>query len=83
MEFSLIFSGEKIKDKNKRYVAYKCGNNYILNTEKVLFGENQKNYIEYETTFDEVWYIPQQHETNFGFFSSVSDETASSYLTHK
>lgn len=56
---------------NKRYVAYKCGNNYILNTEKVLFGENQKNYIEYETTFDEVWYIPQQHETNFGFFKTV------------
>ena len=59
------------EDKNKRYVAYKCGNNYILNTEKVLFGENQKNYIEYETTFDEVWYIPQQHETNFGFFKTV------------
>jgi hypothetical protein len=59
------------EDPNKRYVAYKCGNNYILNTEKVLFGENQKNYIEYETTFDEVWYIPQQHETNFGFFKTV------------
>jgi hypothetical protein len=59
------------RDKNKRYVAYKCGNNYILNTEKVLFGENEKNYIEYETTFDEVWYIPQQHETNFGFFKTV------------
>jgi hypothetical protein len=59
------------RDKNKRYVAYKCGNNYILNTEKVLFGENKKNYIEYETTFDEVWYIPQQHETNFGFFKTV------------
>jgi hypothetical protein len=59
------------RDNNKRYVAYKCGNNYILNTEKVLFGENEKNYIEYETTFDEVWYIPQQHETNFGFFKTV------------
>ena len=59
------------RDKNKRYVAYKCGNNYILNTEKVLFGENEKKYIEYETTFDEVWYIPQQHETNFGFFKTV------------
>lgn len=59
------------EDKNKKYVAYKCGNNYILNAEKVLFEENKKKYIEYETTFDEVWYIPQQHETNFGFFKTV------------
>jgi hypothetical protein len=59
------------ENKNKRYVAYKCGNNYILNTEKVLFEENTKKYIEYETTFDEVWYIPQQHENNYGFFRTV------------
>lgn len=59
------------ENNNKKYVAYKCGNNYILNAEKVLFEENKKKYIEYETTFDEVWYIPQQHETNFGFFKTV------------
>lgn len=56
---------------DKKYIGYKCGNNYIINTEKVLFGENEKKYIEYETTFDEVWYIPQQHENNFGFFQTV------------
>jgi hypothetical protein len=59
------------EDPNKKYVAYKCGNNYILNTEKVLFGENKKNYMETETTFDEVWYIPQQHETNYGYFKTL------------
>jgi hypothetical protein len=36
-----------------------------------LFEENTKKYIEYETTFDEVWYIPQQHENNYGFFRTV------------
>jgi len=81
MEMDLIFMmGAQVheskilkfkEDKNKRYVAYKCGNNYILNAEKVLFEENKKKYIEYETTFDELWYIPQQHETNFGFFKTV------------
>jgi hypothetical protein len=81
MEMDLIFMmGAQIheskilkfkEDKNKKYVAYKCGNNYIINTEKVLFEENTKKYIEYEKTFDELWYIPQQHETNFGFFTTV------------
>lgn len=81
MEMDLIFMmGAQVheskilkfkEDKNKKYVAYKCGNNYIINTEKVLFEENKKKFIEYETTFDELWYIPQQHETNFGFFTTV------------
>ena len=81
MEMDLIFMmGAQVheskilkfkEDKNKKYVAYKCGNNYIINTEKVLFEENKKKYIEYETAFDELWYIPQQHETNFGFFTTV------------
>lgn len=56
---------------NKKYVAYKCGNNYVLGMEKVLFGTNEKSYVETETTFDEVWYIPQQHETNQGFFKTL------------
>lgn len=59
------------EDKNKKYVAYKCGNSYVLGMEKVLFGNNEKNYMEVETTFDEVWYIPQQHETNHGFFKTL------------
>lgn len=59
------------EDKNKKYVAYKCGNSYVLGMENVLFGKNEKKYIEVETTFDEVWYIPQQHETNQGFFKTL------------
>lgn len=59
------------EDKNKKYVAYKCGNTYVLGMENVLFGKNEKKYMEVETTFDEVWYIPQQHETNHGFFKTL------------
>jgi hypothetical protein len=59
------------EDKNKKYVAYKCGNNYILQMEKVLFSENKKIYLEIENTFDEVWYVPQQHDTNYGYFKTL------------
>lgn len=63
---------EKFKeDKNKRFIGYKCGNNYVIHLENVLFGENKDQYFEYETTFDELWYIPQQEETNKGFFSTL------------
>ena len=81
MEMDLIFSiGSqvhqskilKFKDSgNKKYVAYKCGNNYVLHTEKVLFSENEKKYIEIESCFDEIWYIPQQHDTNFGYYQTL------------
>jgi hypothetical protein len=56
---------------NKKYIAYKCGNNYILHVEKVLFDENVDRYMEVESCFDELWYIPQQHETNSGFYRTL------------
>jgi len=59
------------EDKNKRFIGYKCGNNYIIHMENVMFKENKKKYFEYENTFDELWYIPQQHDTNSGFFSTL------------
>lgn len=81
MEMDLIFmmgaqvhQSKIIKFKSsgdKKYVGYKCGNNYVLHTEKVLFEENKEKYIEIESCFDELWYIPQQHETNYGFFQTL------------
>tara|TARA_R110000822_G_scaffold2711_2_gene12614 strand:- start:96 stop:1295 length:1200 start_codon:yes stop_codon:yes gene_type:complete len=59
------------EDKNKKFIGYKCGNNYVIHMENVLFKENKDQYFEYETTFDELWYIPQQDETNKGFFSTL------------
>jgi hypothetical protein len=59
------------ENKNKRFIGYKCGNNYVIHMENVLFRENKPKYFEYESTFDELWYIPQQHDTNNGFFSTL------------
>ena len=57
--------------KNKKIVSYKCGNNYILAMEDILFKENPPGFSQYETEFDEVWYIPQQHETNQGYYHTL------------
>jgi hypothetical protein len=57
------------EDKNKRILSYKCGNNYILHVEETLFKE-QKN-SQYETQYDEIWYIPQQHENNQGYYHTL------------
>ena len=56
---------------NKKVIAYKCGNNYVITTENVLFKESPKNTLEFETTFDEIWYIPQQHESNNGYYKTL------------
>ena len=64
------------KNPNKRVIAYKCGNNYIINLENILFREDTKNNLKYERVYDEVWYVPQQHDTNFGFFKTLYRTTA-------
>lgn len=61
----------KEQSKDKKYVGYKCGNNYIISLENMLFKDVSKNYYEYEKTFDECWYVPQQHETNQGYFTTL------------
>ena len=64
---------KKFKDqsKDKKFIGYKCGNNYIISVENMLFKDVSKNIYEHETTFDEVWYIPQQDETNKGYFKTL------------
>ena len=66
---------EKIKKfksikKDNKVISYKCGSNYILTAESVLFGTEDK-WCQYEDYFDEVWYIPQQHETCNGYFHTL------------
>jgi hypothetical protein len=58
------------QDPNKKVIAYKCGNNYVLSIEDVLFKES-KSFFEFETELDEIWYVPQQHETNIGYYQTI------------
>jgi hypothetical protein len=56
---------------NKRVVAYKCGNNYIVHAENVLFKPSEDLAFQYETELDEIWYVPQQHDTNCGYYQTL------------
>lgn len=54
---------------DKKIIVYKCGNNYVLSMEEMLFHKKNKAEFELEKGIDEVWYVPQQHEMNDGYYS--------------
>ena len=58
-------------DPNKKIIVYKCGNNYVLAMEAILFKDSPNNYPIYDEGIDEIWYVPQQHETNSGFYRTM------------
>ncbi len=57
---------------NKRVISYKCGNNYVITMENILFKEDDPGKLhQFEDSYDEVWYIPQQDEVNRGYFHTL------------
>lgn len=52
---------------NKKVVSYKCGNNYVIAMEEIIFKGSEEGGV-YEQEIDELWYIPQQDEVNKGFY---------------
>lgn len=56
--------------KNKKLISYRCGNNYIISMENMLFRED-KTVHQIEDCYDEIWYIPQMHENNHGYFHTL------------
>lgn len=77
MDFIIVMGAQVHEDdlkkfketKNKKVISYKCGNNYILHVEDTLFKEEKTSF--YEKEYDEVWYIPQQHENNQGYYHTL------------
>lgn len=77
----LIVMGAQISNKdiknfktnpNKKVIAYKCGNNYVITMENILFKEsNPTGVYQFEEDYDEVWYIPQQDEVNSGYYTTL------------
>jgi hypothetical protein len=64
---------EKFKQsgKDKKVISYKCGNNYVITMENILFGESIDKLHQFDEEYDEVWYIPQQDESNRGFYKTL------------
>lgn len=72
-----ISSKWKLKNKDVRFVAYECGNHYLINTEKMLFNKNlETNYFrgidDDQQKPHQVWTIPQMENTNFTFCQFIT-----------
>lgn len=76
-DFDLVFSfGFEIpilafkilKYMKVKLVSYKCGNNYIIDSEKILYNQHNDSGVSFvkkdEDYFDEIWSIPQMTNTN-------------------
>ena len=63
---------------HKKVISYKCGNNYVITMENILFkkDEDEAKSHQIEDRYDEVWYIPQQDEVNRGFYKTLYRTTS-------
>ena len=63
---------------HKKVISYKCGNNYVITMENILFkkDEDEAKTHQIEDKYDEVWYIPQQDEVNRGFYKTLYRTTS-------
>lgn len=67
-DFELIREFKRQKPTNK-YIGYKCGNNYVLAIEDMLFKGGSHGM--FEDMFDEIWYVPQQDYNNSGYYRTL------------
>lgn len=86
--FSLGFSIsnkilETLKKSNQKikYVQYKCGNDFLVDTESLLFDahkhrDSQNSLINLESSAkpDQVWIIPQMENTNYNYYQFQSGQ---------
>ena len=74
-EFNLIFQlgyslpkndFNTLKNMGVKIVYYMCGNNYLIDTERILYNQHKGRNINYNNIekFDEVWIIPQMYNQN-------------------
>ena len=61
----------KKSGEHKKIIAYKCGNNYVIAMENILFGDNPAKSYQFDEAYDEIWYIPQQDEVNRGYYHTL------------
>jgi hypothetical protein len=62
---------DDIRSKNLKIkvVKYQCGNNYIIDLERVMFNKADENAIpSWDNGHDETWFIPQQEYQNRQYY---------------
>jgi len=61
-----------LKSKGTKLVSYKCGDEYTLRMEHILFNVDYKNTkILHSPIYDEIWVIPQIYEQNKYYFQRL------------
>jgi hypothetical protein len=60
-----------------KIINYKCGNDFLTDTETILFNHHEKrhNYQDHDyPTPDQVWYIPQMENTNHSYYQFLTGQ---------
>jgi hypothetical protein len=67
-----ILNDIKLKNPNAKIVKYHCGNNYIIDMERVIFNRADENAApSWEDGHDETWYVPQQEYHNKEYYEVI------------
>ena len=62
----------KHKNPNTKIVKYQCGNNYVVDMERVLFGDDEApGAPSWDGMHDQTWLVPQQEYQNFDYFKTI------------
>ena len=63
---------QKIKkhNPNTKFVKYQCGNNYVIDMERVIFGK-EAGIPAWENGHDQTWFIPQQEYQNKEYYQLI------------
>ena len=74
-EFDVIFSMgfsfpnqilKGLKNMGVKNISYVCGNNYLIDSEKLLYNQHKKKSINAydQSIYDQIWIIPQMYNQN-------------------
>lgn len=57
---------------NAKVIKYQCGNNYVVDMERVIFDTAPENSVpSWDGSHDETWLIPQQEYQNLEYFQAI------------
>jgi hypothetical protein len=72
--FSLKHVTPSLRHLKTKIIGYFCGNNYIIDSEKVLYNQHKNDMINYDFNdelFDQIWSIPQMVSTNKYYWETI------------
>lgn len=82
-DFHLIFSMgfsfpsqilHSLKNMGIKIIYYMCGNNYLIDCEKILYNQHNTRNINYsdELYYDQIWIIPQMYNQNKYYYEILT-----------